>query len=421
VAIPYCFAGFIFTIMLSNRFQEVQSLNPLNMRFTAKAVLADHVKRDGTQAVYLRAIIDRRSASVALGFCIKASDFDQDRGYMRKNTPNEAHINLEIAKAISRANEIYLEAKYAERYLTPEMFRREFIDPSTMLDFIQFMEKEIELRRPRLEPATYGSHITTLGKLKAFRKKILFHDFNVALVQEMENFLIKKYQLKQNTVHKVIRTIKVYLHEAERKEIKFKNPFDNYKVKSTAPLKPTLSFDEVKALFTYYHSKDTPANHTKVLRYFLFSCTTGVRISDIDKLEWNHLHDTTLIFVPFKTRKLNRSITVPLLDIHLALIPEKTGKYLFDCFAMQVTNRRLKEIAKACKIKKHLTYHVSRHTFATEFMSRGGQLDTLQQLLGHSMITTTMQYVKVNDTRKREEMNKAFLGIDIPAKSPAQN
>ena len=392
------------------------------MRFSAKATLAQHKKRDRSKVIYLKAIINRKPAPVNLGFSIHEEHFDADRGLAKSSAPNAELINFKINEAITRAHKIFLDYQYSQKFLTPELFRREFIDPTTTMDFVLFMEKEIEIRRPKLESVTHGSHVTILNKLKAFQKKVLFAELTVDFIQRFENFLIDKQGLKINTVHKVFRTIKVYLHEAERKEIRFKNPFKNYKVKSTAPTKPTLSFEEVQRLFDYYR-KTTNEAHRKLLRYFLFSCTTGIRISDIAIIEWNHLHGNTLIFLPFKTRKHNKFISIPLSKIHLDLIGEKgESKYLFDCFAKAVSNRMLKEIAKLedVKIKKHLTYHISRHTFATEFLDRGGQLETLQQILGHSMITTTMVYSKVKEGRKLQELSTAFEALN-PAKTEAQS
>lgn len=399
---------------LPNRFQNLKPQN-MAMRFSAKAMLAGHVKRDGTQTVYIQAIINRTVARVNLGFCVACKDFDADKGLIKKEAPNADLLNFQITEGIAKAHKIYLDFKYNDRFLTPELFRNEFVDPSLMMDFVRFMESEIELRKSKLEKVTYGAHITTLNKMKSFKKHILFHELTVEFIQKMENEFIQKYKLKANTVHKVFRIIKVYLHLAERKGIRFKNPFKDYKIKSTRPQKPILSFEEVKRLFAYFHSEDIKASHRKVLRYFLFSCCTGVRISDISLLEWNHLHDDTLVFLPYKTRKGGKFISIPLTRVSLSLIEDKKGsKFLFDCFAKQVTNRILKEIAVVdeVNIKKDMTYHISRHTFATEFMDRGGQLDTLQQLLGHSMITTTMQYDKVKDERKRDELEKAFNDFD---------
>jgi integrase len=399
-------AFFAYTMALPKSFQN---FTDSIMRFSAKAVLADHVKRDGTRALYVQAIINRMKANVNLGFAIDSKYFDGDKGVMKVNTPNCELINFQIADAVLKANKIFLDYKYSERLLTPENFKKEFTDPSSIIDLISFMEKEIELRKPKLSQETYGSNVTILNKLKAFKKRILFHELTVDLLQKLENQLIKD-GLGGNTIHKVFRTIKVYIHLAEKKEIKFKNPFKEYHVKQVAPNKPTLSFDEIKTLFGYYRTSQNES-HIKLLRYFLFSCITGIRISDIGILEWNHLHGRTLVFLPYKTRKRNKFITMPLSDLHMNMIGAKgESKFLFETFAKAVANRMLKDIAKLdeVKINKHLTYHISRHTFATQFLNKGGQLDTLQQLLGHSMITTTMQYVQVNEGRKLSEVTNAF-------------
>lgn len=389
------------------------------MRFSAKVILSEHRKMDGCRAVYVQAYINRQRALVNLGFYINEKYFDHEKGVIKPSAPNSELMNYQIAEALTRANKIYLDFRYSNRFLTPQSFRAEFEDPAEKMDFVNFMEKEIELRKLKLEPATHSAHVTTLNKLKKFKARIYFHELTVELLQRFENFIIKEFKIKENTVHKVFRIIKVYVHEAERKEIRFKNPFKDYSVKSTQPLKPTLSFEEVQRLFAYYNSDEALPSHKKLLRYFLFSCTTGVRISDIGLLEWNNLHGNTLVFLPYKTRKRNRFISIPLSDIHLGLIGQKgESKYLFDCFAKAVTNRMLKDIAKikSVDIKKHLTYHISRHTFGTEFLDRGGQLDTLQQLMGHSMITTTMQYTKVKEGRKRDELSKAF--DELKAQNP---
>jgi integrase/recombinase XerD len=396
------------------------------MRFSVKAILAEYQRRDGTYAIWIRAIINRQPAKINLGFSIKKELFDCDKGLVKPEVPDADLMNYQILDFLTRANKIFLQYRFREQFLSPAAFRKEFIDPAETIDFVKFMEREMEARKPKVSKVTHGAHATILAKIKKFQSRILFGELTIELIQRFENTLINNH-LKQNTIHKIFRVIKVYLHEAERKEIRFKNPFLHYKVKSIAPQKPTLSFDELKRLFKYYSGARIPASHHKALRYFLFSCTTGVRISDIGLLEWNHLHGDTLVFLPYKTRRRNRFTTIPLATLQLNLIGgKKESKYLFDCYAKAVTNRLLKEIAKVeeVKINKHLTYHISRHTFATEFLNQGGMLDTLQQLLGHSMITTTMQYNHVKEERKMTELTRAFEGLNdtaIPVETTPSN
>ena len=77
----------------------------------------------------------------------------------------------------------------------------------------------------------------------------------------------------------------------------------------------------------------------------------------------------------------------------------------------------MKDIAIACGIRKNLTMHVARHTFATEYLRNGGHVHVLQQLMGHSKITTTMIYVHVDSEMKRLGMGamRAPVALSNPA------
>jgi site-specific recombinase XerD len=68
-------------------------------------------------------------------------------------------------------------------------------------------------------------------------------------------------------------------------------------------------------------------------------------------------------------------------------------------------NGYLKEIAVLCKIKKTLTTHIARHTFATTItLSRGVPIETVSKMLGHSDIRTTQIYSKVVDKKVADDM-----------------
>ena len=68
-------------------------------------------------------------------------------------------------------------------------------------------------------------------------------------------------------------------------------------------------------------------------------------------------------------------------------------------------NSYLKEIADVCGIKKNLTFHIARHTFATTItLSNGVPIETVSKLLGHSKITTTQIYAKVIERKVSDDM-----------------
>lgn len=71
----------------------------------------------------------------------------------------------------------------------------------------------------------------------------------------------------------------------------------------------------------------------------------------------------------------------------------------------QKMNSYLKEIADVCGIKKELTYHIARHTFATSVtLANGVSIESVSKMLGHKNIRTTQHYAKILDAKVSEDM-----------------
>ncbi|MFN8353646.1 MAG: site-specific integrase [Spirosomataceae bacterium] len=138
----------------------------------------------------------------------------------------------------------------------------------------------------------------------------------------------------------------------------------------------------------------------KVRDMFLFACYTGLRYSDVSGLTINHFNETE------KGLRLNKAAqkTSKILDLPLGLLfggkPENLiRKYWSDNpktklfgFTNQFVNRELKTLSKQAGIKKHLTFHVARHTAATILSKKVGVWET-KNLLQHSKLETTNQYL----------------------------
>ena len=93
---------------------------------------------------------------------------------------------------------------------------------------------------------------------------------------------------------------------------------------------------------------------------------------------------------------------------------EKTMQLRFDLIQEELNEleqamktKNLKEIADVCGIKKNLTFHIARHTFATTVtLSNGMPIETVSKLLGHSRISTTQIYAKVIERKVSDDMQK---------------
>lgn len=148
-----------------------------------------------------------------------------------------------------------------------------------------------------------------------------------------------------------------------------------------------------------------------VQRAFGFSCMTGLRLGDMQRLRWSDIIDVngvqTVSVIQHKTK---RPVAVPLNALALSLLPPRPENgedgIIFplvkkpDNVAKYV--RRIKDKAG---IEKDFTYHSSRHSAATLAITAGAELYSVSKILGHGSIASTQVYAKVNMEKKMEAMS----------------
>ena len=131
---------------------------------------------------------------------------------------------------------------------------------------------------------------------------------------------------------------------------------------------------------------------------------------------FDNIVNNTLRLYPIKTRtKKKEMVKIPLCPEALKLIQDEaniSGR-IFHPITEQRMNLNIKEIAKVAGIKKPLTNHSARHTFATLFIQKTSDVATLQKLLGHSRIEETMVYVHITEENLTKQMQKFVTELDI--------
>ena len=216
----------------------------------------------------------------------------------------------------------------------------------------------------------------------------------------------KKKGLAISTVWRYMQTALTYIRRADSLGIGINmKSVDEYTLPKYESRIVYLKPKQIQMLKDYRNSETIPPHFRRTLSQFLFSCYTGLRFSDIMRVTWANIYNDMLVFEPYKTRKLQKVVKVPLYDIHFSYIESTKGK-IFDTISLQKTNSQLKDIAVAAGVRIHLTTHVARHTFATESLRKGIGVEVVQLLMGHKKIETTMIYVHVDDDRLRQEMKK---------------
>jgi integrase/recombinase XerD len=186
-------------------------------------------------------------------------------------------------------------------------------------------------------------------------------------------------------------------------------PFDRYKIVFKKDTRERLSAEELDKLQDIYDSGTLPNNLQGVLKYFLFACYTGLTWKDIVNLSYEDIEQKGYTFIIGKKRhKTGIHFTVPLIQKAKDLIDvrEKEGRIFPDMLSNQKSNTYIQRIIKNSKIKKHISFHCARHSFATIAMNNGVPREIVQQMLGHSTEEQTRLYAKVLDKYIIEEMSK---------------
>ena len=144
---------------------------------------------------------------------------------------------------------------------------------------------------------------------------------------------------------------------------------------------------------------------------FLFACFCGLRLSDVKDMKWKDIKfdadgGAVVSKVQVKTRQ---SIVVPLYANALMWLPDrgkaKDNEPVYDLPTHFTINRSVKKWAKDAQIEKNVTFHLSRHTFATILLTLGADIYTTSKLLGHKNLRTTQIYAEVVNKKKAEAVN----------------
>lgn len=276
-------------------------------------------------------------------------------------------------------------------------------------DFIAYFNSIIY----KVHPNSSNSIIvnwTRVGKLLSIfseGKPIPFRKINVKLLEDLKLFMLtapqggnKKGTLSQNSAATYFSIVKAGLHRAF---------IDEYltvdiatKVKGIPELKvkrETLTLEEAELL------AQTPCENEVLKRAFFFAILTGIRLCDIHELTWGEIQKTSTGWrVDFTQRKTHVVDYLPINEQACSLCGEP-GEHDQQIFAgltgSSWISRPLKKWIAASGIKKHITFHCSRHTFATLQLENGTDIFVVKGMLGHTNVKTTQIYAHIVDKSKR--------------------
>lgn len=243
------------------------------------------------------------------------------------------------------------------------------------------------------------------GKIAGWNPKITLQALNKRQLLDFCSYM-KDIGLSDGTVYNYYQTLGTQFKAARRERLIIINPFDEV-TKQEKPCQPEtereyLTLSELRKLF------DTPCVNEEVKRMFMFCCFAGIRLSDAISLTWKQIHKTeTGLQLEKRQIKTRSMVYIPLSDNAVSFLGtagSKTGR-VFNVPSVVNIEKNIKSWTEAAGINKHITFHCSRHSYATLLLSAGVDIYTTSKLLGHKKLSTTAIYAKIIDEKKVAAVN----------------
>lgn len=243
------------------------------------------------------------------------------------------------------------------------------------------------------------------------KEDILLCEMNTELVRNFEYYLKTERSCAQNTVIRYMKCFKKIIHMAIANEWISRNPFTGIKFHEVPVNKEFLTQDEIAVLI----QKDYPVEKLNLVRdIFAFQIFTGLAYIDVFNLREEHIatDNNGKMWIRKSREKTNNMCNIPLLAIPQMLL-EKYASHpeclkrgvLLPVLCNQTMNAYLKQIADLCGIRKHLSTHTARHTFASVIaLANNVSLSNVAKMLGHSSTRMTQRYAKVLDSSIMRDM-----------------
>lgn len=257
--------------------------------------------------------------------------------------------------------------------------------------FLLFMEKRIEERQD-ISEGTKFKHRAIIPVLAEFGMIQTFSDISLKNIVLFDEF-IRRRAYMQSTIYDYHKRLKAYINEAIRMELVEKNPYISFHVdKGDYENLKYLTIEELARV------ESVQINDTSIGRVrdcFIFQCYTGLAYADFVKFDFENdvIETEGKYYIEDKRQKTGTPYKLRILTPAMNILKK------YDCklpvISNQQYNLRLKVVAQLSSIKKNLTTHVARHTFATWVLSKGVEIETVSKMLAHSNISTTQVYAKV--------------------------
>ena len=378
--------------------------------------------KNGKAGLYLRITVNGQRTVISLHRKIDPSKWDSRMNKMKGKGVEVEELNKFMTTIRHKVNKIQHQLIEEGKPFTVHDVKDNYLGKDKKLKMLVQLFEEHNQQMEKLVGiefalATWKRYHTTKNHVEEYlraeyhKSDIPVRDVNLKFIKGFEYFLKVTKACNHNSALKYVNNFKKIIRIAVANDWISKDPFYNYKVQFKTVEREFLTKDELQKLI----DKEIEGDRLNVVRdMFVLCCFTGLAYIDIQTLRPDEIYENEEggFYIKSKRSKTDIGFTIPLLPTAVAIIekykdhPKVVNKNcVIPVLSNQKSNAYLKEIADRCDIKKNLTTHLARHTFATTVtLTNGVPIETVGKMLGHKNLRTTQHYAKIIDRKVIDDM-----------------
>ncbi|MCK5443692.1 MAG: site-specific integrase [Maribacter sp.] len=379
------------------------------------------IDKRGKAPLYLRITVNGRRCELSVKRKVALSKWDSTKELIQGKTAEIRELNIHMSNIRTKLFKLYDKLQEEERSITAPLLKDAYLGkkkPEKMLlELFQEHNNQVNQLIGRDFAAgtaeryrTAKKHVGEFIKSEYKKDDIPIKDVNHKFITGFEHYLKSVRKCSHNTAIKYVVNFKKIIRIAYANDWIAKDPFARWKVRLKNVEREFLTDEDIqKLLDTEFH---TPRlEHVRDI--FVFCCFTGLAYADVKKLSQDDINkgiDGELWINTARTKTKSKA-NIPILPTAQMILDKyEDSPYLMNDTVLPVlTNQKmnayLKEIADLSGIKKNLTTHLARHTFATTVtLTNGVSIESVSKMLGHKNLRTTQHYAKILNRRVSEDM-----------------
>ncbi len=382
----------------------------------------DKTNKRGEAPVFMRLTINGERADASIKRFIEPHAWNSAKGKANEKSRGGKDLNLYLDAISANILRIQRDLELDKKEVSAQIILNRYLgkeqsDRHTLMEvFRAHNEKCRALSGISLAPATVIRYETTLRLTEEFLQKnykkedCYLDEVTNQFIEDFEFFLKTVRRCCHNTTTKYLLNFKKIIRIALAKGWMKKDPFAQVHFHFEPVEREFLEKQELKVLL---NKEITITRLAQVRDIFCFCCLTGLAFTDVQQLKAEHLvadiHGK--IWIRKARQKTKNMCNIPLLDEAQKILNRykdhpycQTQGVLLPVCSNQKMNMYLKELADICGIRKNLSTHCARHTFAILTLASGATIDNVAKMLGHANVNMTRRYAKVLDSSIMRDM-----------------